>query len=123
MFKTGLEEAACIIMAFSTGINKQTGLKEEAYRYYISSKKGTAKYFNDAVRAHWGIENKLHWMLDVSFNEDSSKKQAENAAQHFSLLSKIPLNMIRNLPHDVTRGTKVISAKRKRKMAAWDNEY
>jgi len=39
------------------------------------------------------------------------------------LLSKIALNMIRNLPHDVTRGTKVISAKRKRKMAAWNNDY
>lgn len=61
--------------------------------------------------------------MDVTFNEDSSKKQAENAAQNFSLLSKIALNMIRNLPYDVTRGTKVISAKRKRKMAAWNNDY
>jgi len=121
--KQNWKKLACIIMVFSTRINKQTGVKEEAYRYYISSKKGTAKYFNHAVRAHWGIENKLHWMLDVSFKEDSSKKQAENAAQNFSLLSKIALNMIGNLPHDVTRGTKVISAKRKRKMAAWNNEY
>jgi hypothetical protein len=62
-------------------------------------------------------------MLDVTFGEDNSKKQAENAAQNFSLISKIALNMIRNLPHDLTRGSKVISAKRKRKMAAWNNKY
>lgn len=113
----------CIIRVFCSRIDKKTGVKEEAFRYYISSKKGTAQYFNDAIRAHWGIENKLHWMLDVTFGEDSSKKQAENAAQNFSLISKIALNMIRNLPHDITRGSKVISAKRKRKMAAWNNEY
>jgi len=59
----------------------------------------------------------------MTFKEDSSKKQAENAAQHFSLLSKTALNRIRNLPHHVTGGTKVISAKRKRKKAAWNNEY
>jgi len=59
----------------------------------------------------------------MTFKEDSSKKQAENAAQHFSLLSKTALNRIRNLPRDVTRGTKIISAKRKRKMAAWNNDY
>jgi predicted transposase YbfD/YdcC len=113
----------CIIRVFCSRINKKTGVKEEAFRYYISSKKGTAKYFNHAIRAHWGIENKLHWMLDVTFGEDNSKKQAENAAQNFSLISKIALNMIRNLPHDLTRGSKVISAKRKRKMAAWNNKY
>ncbi len=65
----------------------------------------------------------MHWILDVTFGEDMSKKQAENAAQNFSLISKIALNMIRNLPHDATRGSKVISAKRKRKMAAWNNDY
>lgn len=100
--KEDWKKLSCIIRVFCTRINKQTGDKEEGYRYYyISSKKGTAQYFNHAIRAHWGIENKLHWMLDVTFGEDSSKKQAENAAQNFSLISKIALNMIRNLPHDV----------------------
>jgi hypothetical protein len=51
------------------------------------------------------------------------KSRLKNAAQNFSLISKIALNMIRNLPHDFSRGSKVISAKRKRKMAAWNNEY
>lgn len=121
--KQDWKKLSCIIMVFSTRINKQTGLKEESCRYYISSKKGTAKDFNEAIRSHWGIENKLHWMLDVTFGEDKSKKRAENAAQNFSLISKIALNMIKNLPHDATRGSKVISAKRKRKMAAWNNDY
>lgn len=48
--KQDCNKLACIIMVFSTRINKQTGLKEEAYRYYISSKNGTAQYFNDAIR-------------------------------------------------------------------------
>ena len=61
--KQDWKKLACIIRVFSTGINEQTGVKEEAYQYYISSKKGTSKYFNHAVRAHWGIENKLHSMF------------------------------------------------------------
>lgn len=70
-----------MVMIFSTKIDKKTGVKEDAYRYYISSKKGTAAFFNHAIRAHWGIENKLHWMLYVAFREDDSRK-------HFQMLPK-----------------------------------
>jgi predicted transposase YbfD/YdcC len=70
-------------------------IKEEAYRYYISSKKSTAAFFHHAIRSHWAIENKLHWMLNVIFGEDYSKKQAQNVAQNFSLLNKIVLNMLK----------------------------
>lgn len=112
-----------LIMVSSTRINKKTGVKEDACRYYISSKKGSALFFHHAIRSHWGIENKLHWMLDVAFGEDDSKKQVQNAAQNFSLLNKIALNMIRNHEPDFMRGSKKISVKRKRKMAAWDNDY
>jgi predicted transposase YbfD/YdcC len=117
------KKLACIIMVFSTRTDKRTGKKEEASRYYISSKKGTALFFHNAVRAHWGIENKLHWMLDVVFGEDDSKKQAQHAAQNFSLLNKIALNMIKSHEPGASSGSKIISAKRKRKMAAWDNDY
>ncbi len=54
---------------------KKTGKQEQSNRYYISSKKAQAKVFNKDIRAHWGIENKLHWSLDVNFREDSSKKK------------------------------------------------
>ena len=103
--------------------DKKTGKKEEACRYYISSRKAMAPFFHHAIRAHWSIENKLHWMLDVVFGEDDSKKQARNAAQNFSLLNKIALNMVRSHEPGASSGSKVISAKRKRKMAAWDNDY
>jgi hypothetical protein len=98
-------------------------LKEQSVRYYISSKTASAKYFHEAVRSHWGIENKLHWCMDVIFGEDNSRKQAENSAQNFSLINKVALNMIRNYKPDEARGSKKISMIRKRKMANRENEY
>ena len=74
---------------------KQSQAKEVQTRYYISSHRGNAAWFNEAVRAHWGIENKLHWTLDVAFGEDKSTKQAGNAAENFSYISKIALNLLK----------------------------
>jgi len=117
------KKLACIIMVFATRYNKKTGVEEQSVRYYISSKTASAKYFHEAVRSHWGIENKLHWCMDVIFGEDNSKKQAENSAQNFSLINKVALNMIRNYKPDEARGSKKISMIRKRKMANRENEY
>lgn len=112
-----------IIQVVAIREDKKTNVKETATRYYISSKKETAVFFQNAIRSHWSIENRLHWMLDVAFDEDSSKKQAINSAQNFSLLNKIALNMINHHKLDDDRGAKKISVKRKRKMAAWNNDY
>ena len=117
------KKLACIIMVFATRYNKKTGAEEQSVRYYISSKTANAKYFHGAVRSHWGIENKLHWCMDVIFGEDNSRKQAENSAQNFSLVNKVALNMIRNYKPDEARGSKKISMIRKRKMANRENEY
>lgn len=117
------KKLASIIMVFATRYNKKTGVQEQSVRYYISSKTASAKYFHEAVRSHWGIENKLHWCMDVIFGEDNSKKQAENSAQNFSLLNKVALNMIGNYKPDEARGSKKISMIRKRKMANRENEY
>lgn len=117
------KDLRCMIRVQSARENKQTKEKETATRYYISSKEGTAEFFQNAIRSHWSIENKLHWMLDVAFHEDNSKKQAANSAQNFSLFSKIALNMIHHHKLDDNRGAKKISVKRKRKMAAWNNDY
>lgn len=103
--------------------DKKTTKEQRAERYYISSKKTTALYFQEAVRTHWQVENNLHWTLDVIFSEDHSPKRAGNAAQNFSLISKVALNMIANHKDTQNRGAKKISAKRKRKMAAWNNDY
>ncbi len=69
---------------------------EKATRYYISSIEATAKDFQKAIRSHWTIENKLHWILDVAFSEDASRKRTGNAAQNFAILSKIALNLLKN---------------------------
>ena len=67
---------------------KATGVMETQIRHYISSATATAQKFNEAIREHWGIENNLHWMLDVCFREDDSTKRAGNAAANFSFVNK-----------------------------------
>jgi predicted transposase YbfD/YdcC len=87
-------------------------------RYYICSRVLSAEDLAAAVRAHWGIENRLHWVLDVSFGEDGSTIRKDNAPQNLSLLKKIVLNLIRL---DTTNKNKA-SLRLKRKAAAWDDD-
>lgn len=87
-------------------------------RYYISSRALGAEELAASVRAHWGIENRLHWVLDVSFGEDGSTVRKDNAPQNLSLLKKIVLNLIR-LDTSVKRKT---SLRLRRKGAAWDDD-
>jgi len=97
--------------------HKATGEIERETRYYISSLKPEASRLNRAIRQHWGIENSLHWVLDVAFHEDQSRKRAGHAAQNFSLLNRIALNLLK---HD--KETKV-GIRSKRLVAGWDNNY
>ena len=94
---------------------RQTTLKET--RLYISSLEADADLINKSVRSHWGIENSLHWVLDVAFNEDHGRKRAGNAAQNFSLLNRIALNLLKN-----EKSAKV-GVRGKRLKAGWDNDY
>ena len=89
---------------------------ENETRYYISSLKTTAEDFNRYIRMHWGVENKLHWTLDMTFNEDRQRKRNIMAAQNFSLVNKIALNILKK---DNTRA----SIKSKRLKAGWDNNF
>ena len=86
-------------------------------RFYICSQDISAEEMAMAVRAHWGIENRLHWMLDVNFGEDGCQARKDNAPQNLSLLKKIVLNLIRA---DTTDNVKT-SLRQKRKRAAWDD--
>ena len=83
--------------------HKTTGKTEREIRYYITSLGPDAAWLNQAIRQHWGIENKLHWALDVSFGEDLDRKRAGNAAQNFSILNRIPLNLLRHDKNMQTR--------------------
>lgn len=96
---------------------KATGEIANQTRYYISSAEGSAEQFNHWVRNHWAIENKLHWMLDVTFREDYSRKRKGYAAQNFNIITKMVLSMLVN---DTTFDA---SKKRKRLRAALNQEY
>ena len=63
-------------------------------RYYITSVHKTAEELNTLIRSHWGIENSLHWCLDVNFDEDSSRKRKGYSAQNYALTRKIALNIV-----------------------------
>lgn len=90
---------------------------ESATRYYISSLLADAKEHQQAIRLHWSIENKLHWVLDVAFGEDASRKRIGNAAQNFSILNKIALNLLKNETSERQ------GIKGKRLKAAYDQNY
>jgi len=90
---------------------------EREIRYYITSLKPDAERLNGSIRQHWSIENKLHWALDVSFGEDLDRKRAGHAAQNFSLLNRIALNLLKK---DTTCK---LGIKGKRLKAGWDNDY
>lgn len=76
--------------------HRDTGKKQETEtRYYISSVLGNASSFNNFIRQHWGIENRLHWTLDMVFDEDRQRKRIKNSAQNFSFIRKIALNLLK----------------------------
>lgn len=86
-------------------------------RYFISSLESDAKLLLHAVRTHWGIENKVHWVLDIAFREDDCRIRKGNGAENFAVLRHIALNLLRR------EKTAKRSLKGKRKKAAWDNDY
>jgi predicted transposase YbfD/YdcC len=72
-----------------------TGKASTEERYYISSRITDAQTFNQYIREHWGIENKLHWLLDVQFGEDDSRIRKENSHENMSTIRRIALNLIK----------------------------
>jgi predicted transposase YbfD/YdcC len=97
--------------------HKATGKTEREIRYYIISLRPDAERLNASIRQHWGIENKLHWVLDVGFREDLDRKRAGHAAQNFSVLNRIALKLLKQ---DKTSKRGVHG---KRLKAGWDNDY
>jgi predicted transposase YbfD/YdcC len=84
--------------------------------YYISSGEATAERLAEAIRGHWGIENGLHWVLDVVFGEDRSRARAGHAAKNLAWLRRVALSLIRQ---DKSKG----SIKGKRKRAGWNDGF
>lgn len=85
-------------------------------RYYIASAKLTAAQAAQAVRDHWGIENRLHWVLDVVFAEDQSRLRKGHGAKNMAIVRHFAINLIR-------AATDKRSIKLRRKLAGWDIDY
>jgi predicted transposase YbfD/YdcC len=85
-------------------------------RYYVLSKYMSAKRLLAIVRARWSIENQLHWILDVVFNEDRCRARKDNAPENLAILRRLAANIIRSHPAP-------ISMRQKIKTAGWDNSF
>ena len=98
-------------------IRECDGKTSSEYRFYIASTGNDAKRFANAVRSHWGVENNLHWSLDIAFREDDSRLRERNAAQNAAVLRHIALGLLKN-----ETSTK-LGIKNKRLKAGWDESY
>lgn len=93
------------------------GKISEETRYYISSLDITAEKMNACVRAHWCVETKLHWILDVGFKEDANRTRTDNSAENLSIVRRVALNLLKD------ESTMKIGIAGKRKAAGWNTEY
>jgi predicted transposase YbfD/YdcC len=93
-----------------------TGVATADVSYYISSLRPSARRLGRVIRSHWGIENGLHWVLDVVFREDARRVYDRVAAQDIAFLNRLALSVLRG---DATKA----SLKVKRKRAGWDIGY
>ena len=95
---------------------EQGGAVTRSRRFYISSAPLPARQLAQAVRAHWGIENRLHWVMDVVFHDDLMRLRTRNGPANMATVRHAALNLIKAIPDRA-------SLKIRRKTAAWDDEY
>ena len=105
----------CRSLGVAISYVQREGKMADETRYFISSLKSNVRQFSEAVRGHWGIENSMHWTLDLTFREDESRIRKDYGPDNFALLRRMALTLIKR---DTSRG----SVRRKRKRAAWSNE-
>ncbi len=103
-------------IAYLISQREKNGKKTIEKRYYISSLPPNAQQHVKAIRNHWGIENKQHWILDVGFNEDKCRIRDKIAGKNFATLRRLALNLLK-------KEDKKAGIKRKRLRAAWDENY
>lgn len=101
---------------------RRSGVGESSHtsverRFYLSSLPADASQLLEAARAHWGVENNVHWCLDVAFDEDECRVRIENAAENLGILRRLSLNLLTQENSD-KRGLKA-----KRLRAAWNEDY
>jgi predicted transposase YbfD/YdcC len=108
---------ASLVMVMRHCVDHATGQVSDEVRYFISSLPAKVKRLARAVRQHWGIENGLHWVLDVAFNEDRLRLRERNAIQNLALLNRLAVSLLRQ-DKTIKAGVKC-----KRKTAGWNDDY
>ncbi|MBF6592148.1 MAG: ISAs1 family transposase [Ktedonobacterales bacterium] len=93
------------------------GQSEREARYYLLSRPLCAQQFAEAVRSHWGIENRVHWLLDMAFREDESRVRMGDAAENFAVLRRLALHLLKQ---DTTANCGI---KARRLKAGWSTHY
>lgn len=109
-----LPGAACLLRA-ETRVEAKGATRTET-RFFISSRALSAAEAAAAVREHWAIENRLHWVLDVTFADDQSRLRKGHGARNMATVRHFALNLVRN-------ATDKRSIKSRRKIAGWDHDY
>jgi predicted transposase YbfD/YdcC len=104
-------------LAMVESVREINGVASTERRYYISSLKADAERMGAVVRGHWGVENGLHWSLDVAYGEDQARMREGNSAENFSILRRITLNLLK--PDKTVK----VGIKNKRLKAGWDDAY
>ena len=110
------EELHCVGMVES--VREIGDVRSYERRFFLISFDLDVNRFAKACRGHWGVENPLHWTLDVTFREDNSRARSGNAAENLAALRRLALNILKN---DKLR--KSLSIRRKRLEAGWNNSY
>lgn len=105
-----------LVMVLRVVTCKATGVVTTEVAYSISSLRPNARRIGGAIRGHWGIENGLHWVLDVVFREDARRLYDRTAAENVGYLDRLALSILRG---DSSKD----SLKVKRKRAGWDMQY
>jgi predicted transposase YbfD/YdcC len=95
---------------------ERDGKTSRERRYYLSSAQLDAKTFAKAVRAHWGIENHLHWVLDVVFHDDLARLRTRHGPQNMAIVKHFAINLVHT-------AKPITSLKNRRKLAGWDLDY
>ena len=108
---------ATVAVVIRRCVDHATGKASDEVRFFISSLPARARRLAAAVRQHWGIENGLHWVLDVAFGEDRMRQRDRNGAENLALLNRLAVSLL--------RGDKTVKAgvKCKRKTAGWNDDY
>lgn len=114
---TGLQSVVRVQSTREVVNGKDKGKCSVEQRYYISSLKLSASKFNAAIRAHWGIENSCHWVLDMTFREDDCRIRTGDGSQNFAILRRIALNLLKQEQSGKS------SMRSKRQQAGWSTSY